>query len=290
MNRSDTFFQRVLNVAFGKGVHLIKKQSVAGGDISEAVRLDTDSGSYFLKYNECAPANFFEREASGMKELRRPSVIKVPEVICVGNELGYDFILLEYIAQHRPGPYFWRGFGSALAGLHRNCQLKYGFQEDNYIGRLHQSNEQTDDWVDFFIHQRLEVQLGQGLSNRRFDQAYANRFRKIYPLLSGLLPREPASLLHGDLWSGNFLAGVNDEVWIFDPAVYYGSREMELAFTKLFGGFHRDFYRAYEEVYPLNSGFEDRVDIYNLYPLLVHVNLFGNSYLSGIDRTLKGLI
>ena len=157
----------------------------------------------------------------------------------------------------------------------------------NYIGRLPQRNAFEETWVDFFIEHRLEVQLGLAIYNGHVDSFYADRFRSIYAVLPDEFPDERPCLLHGDLWSGNVMIGPKGEPVILDPAVFYGHREAELAFTRMFGGFDPYFYSAYNEATPLEVGFESRIDLYNLYPLLVHVNLFGTSYLSGVERTLK---
>ena len=201
---------------------------------------------------------------------------------------GKKFLLIEYIESRSRREDFWELFGAALAEMHkRNSADEFGLDHDNYIGRLPQSNKMCPDWIDFFINERLEPQLSLALDFKRIDKSYAIKFRNLYNKLPSLLPAESPSLLHGDLWSGNYMVGNLGEPVIIDPAVYYGHREIEISFTRMFGGFGDEFYKTYHETYPLLPDFDERIDIYNLYPYLVHVNLFGTSYLGGVDRVIK---
>ncbi|MEQ9301058.1 MAG: fructosamine kinase family protein [Cyclobacteriaceae bacterium] len=283
----DAFFEQVLFRVFGLESIIKEYQFISGGCINNAVRLDTKNGDFFLKWNESTPEEMFEKEAMGLELLRQSNKIAVPEPIAFGTCQGKSYLLMEYLPTHRQCADYWTLFGRQLAGLHGMSSDTFGLEYSNYIGKLPQRNTECDDWVEFFIEHRLEVQLGLAMYNGHIDSAYAKRFRRLYDVLPGELPEEAPALLHGDLWSGNMMPGHEGLPTIFDPAVYYGSREMELAFTRLFGGFDQSFYTAYHEAFPLSQGFTDRVDLYNLYPLLVHVNLFGGSYLSGIDRTLR---
>jgi len=181
---------------------------------------------------------------------------------------------------------YWTDFGHKLAGLHRCSKENFGLDHDNYIGSLPQSNGSSSTWVEFFINQRLRVQLTLAKNGNNIPSQLLQSFDKLIQKIPDWLPEEKPALLHGDLWSGNVMVGSDGKVCLIDPAVYYGHREIELAFTTLFGGFDQSFYHAYNEEFPLAQGYEDRFDIYNLYPLLVHVNLFGSSYLSGIQTIL----
>jgi fructosamine-3-kinase len=163
----------------------------------------------------------------------------------------------------------------------------YGLNHNNFIGKLPQSNCQHKNWVDFFIEERIQPQLKMATNAGKLGMATIKRFEAMYKQLPQLFPDEPPSLLHGDLWGGNYFFDQSGEATIYDPAVYYGNREIELAFTHLFGGFPSAFYRAYEETYPLQSGFSERKDVYNLYPLLVHTNLFGGSYARRVQRIVN---
>ncbi|MDE0470602.1 MAG: fructosamine kinase family protein, partial [Ekhidna sp.] len=182
---------------------------------------------------------------------------------------------------------FWASLGGQLAIMHQTDAGKFGLDHDNYIGELPQSNAQHERWTDFFITERLEPQLKFAKDTHLVDKPILDGFQKLYNCLDRLVPKESPSFIHGDLWSGNFLCNANQKPVLIDPAVHYGHRETELAFTTMFGGFQQIFYDVYMEQYPLEKGFEERIHIHNLYPLLVHLNLFGSSYLNEIKRTLK---
>lgn len=287
MYLGNSFFESALFQTTGQDHQIKDALPVSGGDINHAVRLVTNHDTFFFKYNSTDVGDLFEKEALGLRLLSSTKTLPVPTVYGTGTASTYHFLLMEYLPKQAPGLSFWKDFGSSLAEMHQHTQSQFGLDHDNHIGKLPQKNTLSDSWIDFFINNRLEVQLGLAIYNGHVDQPYAENFRKLYAQLPGLLPDEPPALLHGDLWSGNFMCGPGSQAWIYDPAVYYGHREMELAFTRLFGGFDHQFYDSYHEAYPLEPGLEERTEIYNLYPLLVHVNLFGTSYLSGINRTLR---
>lgn len=261
---------------------------VSGGCINAAGRLDTDQGPFFIKWNNAtAYPGMFAAEKAGMEALYAPQVIRVPQMIGVGEAGAEDFLLMEWLESAPQQANFFTHFGRQLAALHRHTHVQYGFSQDNYIGSLPQSNRWHDDWITFFITERLSPQIAQAREGGFFDGAVDKKFDRLYNVLPELLPEEPPSLLHGDLWSGNYLVGPEGEPCLVDPAVYYGHREMELAFTGLFGGYPAAFYQAYEEEWPLTPGFAERKDVYNLYPLLVHVNLFGSSYAGSVHRIIR---
>ena len=199
----------------------------------------------------------------------------------------YSFLVLEYVSSSTRNDDFWESFGASMAALHRHMNESYGLDHDNYIGSLKQINNQYDDWTSFFIEERLKRQLKLGFNNGYLNVSHDRQFENLFKELDSIFPNEPPSLLHGDMWSGNFIVGEDGHACIFDPAVYYGNREVEIAFTGLFGGFEEAFYDGYNAVYPLEKDFESRKDVYNLYPLLVHLNLFGTSYLSRIESILS---
>lgn len=283
----SAFFETALFQATGMNVLVESMQFVPGGSINNTAKLTTSEGVFFIKWSESGPDDLFEKEAAGLELLQKHSPLRTPAVIGFGRADMKNYLLLEYLPKQAPRGDFWELLGQRLALQHQQTHTLYGLPYGNHIGRLPQKNEQKAVWIDFFIEHRLEVQLGLAIYNELVDAEFARKFRTLYPQLPGLLPNEPASLLHGDLWSGNFLVGPGGEPYLVDPAVYYGSREMELAFTDLFGGFDRLFYLSYHENWPLEAGFRERIPIYNLYPLLVHVNLFGKSYLSGIEKTIR---
>jgi fructosamine-3-kinase len=288
MQNDKDLFQKILDRSIADPVNIQSVSSISGGCIHNAQKITTDKGSYFIKLNRALDLNMFKTEFSGLKLLAEANEINVPEPIGYGTEGAHAYLLTDFIDSSLRSSNFWVDFGQSLANLHKNHQNdRYGLSYDNYIGRLNQYNDFHDDWLSFFIEQRLEIQLKLAFENGFINKTYLKRFSGLYKKLPELIPAEPPSLLHGDLWSGNFMTGENGQPVIIDPAVYYGNREIELSFTQMFGGFDPLFYRTYQEVYPLSQGFENRVEIYNLYPYLVHVNMFGTSYLGGVDGVIR---
>lgn len=264
-------------------------QPVSGGSINRTAKIITsDNHTYFLKWNSSGAADMFPKEEKGLKLLRSAeSGLRIPEVIGSGStDSDTEFLIIEFIAEGAARDDSPELFGRQLAALHRQTADQYGLDHDNYIGKLPQLNAWHESWIDFFIEQRLQHQLKQALAAGKLSTKTQRHFQNLYQKLPDLLMDEPASLLHGDLWGGNYFFDTDGCPVIYDPAVYYGNREIELAFTHLFGGFSPAFYRAYEEAFPLQPGFGERKDVYNLYPLLVHTNLFGGSY----ARQVKSIV
>ncbi len=288
MGKSDSFLSTVLRDVLEREVQIHDTSAESGGCINNAIHLNTSEGHYFLKWNDNIPDDMFAREADGLDLLQRSGQVKIPATLGHGKIGNKNFILLEYIHPGTPSKHYWDELGHSLAQLHcDNTANKYGLEYDNYIGKLPQKNGFCDTWIEFFIQNRLEKQLKLALEQKEVDMHFARRYRKFYDRLPSLLPNNPPALLHGDLWSGNVMVDSDGRACLFDPAIYYGHREIELAFTRMFGGFGSGFYTAYQESYPLDPGFEERIDIYNMYPSMVHVNLFGGSYLSGVERVLR---
>jgi fructosamine-3-kinase len=261
-------------------------RSVSGGSINQAAAVATAEGhSFFLKWNTSAAADMFPKEQKGLALLQSArSGLHLPEVIGTGStDEGTDFILMTQLEQGSEKRDSSRLLGEQLAALHQHMADQYGLDYDNYIGRLPQSNKKHDNWIDFFIDERLEPQLKMALDSGKLPSEISSKFQCLYGRLPDLLPDEPASLLHGDLWGGNYFFDSVGEPAVYDPAVYYGHREIEMAFTHLFGGFSGTFYEAYQQSFPLQPGFNERKDIYNLYPLLVHTNMFGASYARQVE-------
>src|SRR5690606_3171217 len=282
------FFGQPICERTGDKTHINNIKFLSGGWISHAAFLETREGSYFIKWG--SHLDLFGTEKAGLDLLRGKSQLKIPYVFGAGSIHGKNFILMEYIASGPSASSYWINLGQGLAELHKHTAEKHGLSFDNYIGRLPQKNKLlTSSWFDFFIEHRLEFQLKLAMEKQLVSDDFVRRYRAIYQRIPDLIPDEQPSLLHGDLWSGNIIPAAGGEACVIDPAVYFGSREIELAFTKLFGGFDRQFYLAYEEAFPLAPGFEDRVDIYNIYPLMVHANMFGSSYLSAVERTIGRL-
>jgi len=268
-----------LGNALNTTVTLTGATLLTGGCINNAVKLNTDKGIFFVKWNTNAKANMFQSESRGLKVLKDTNTICIPNVLCFDE----DFLILEFIPPSNPDNAFWENFGRKLALMHQKTHPKFGLNFDNYIGSLAQTNTKMDDWVSFFIQKRLQTQLSIG----DFTANIKSDFEKLFQKIPNIFPVEKAALLHGDLWSGNFLVKGGDTPVLIDPAIYYGNREMDIAMSKLFGGFNSDFYFAYNESYPLENGWEERIQICNLYPLLVHVNLFGGAYINQVKNILS---
>lgn len=222
----------------------------------------------------------FQKEAEGLNALRDATQLKVPEVIKVGEVEDQQYLLLEWIENESATNRHWINFGQGLAKLHQQRQEYFGWVNDNYIGSLEQVNDKCNTWPDFFIKHRvmpLVKKLHENGSFSKTDLAIAERFCLA---AESLFPEEPPSLVHGDLWSGNFIITANYNVALIDPAIYFGHREMDIGMSKLFGGFPQIFYDAYNEIYPLENGWKERLRYSQLYPLLVHAVLFGGHYVS----------
>jgi protein-ribulosamine 3-kinase len=280
------FYQEVVCRHVGQEVRFLNARAAAGGRIHQAYRLDTSAGAVFIKWRH-GDADIFEKEAAGLNLLKPNTSLLVPASLAWGTLDGKAYLLLEFIQAHPPNPDFWEQFAEGLAMLHRTSTHAFGLDHDNYIGRLSQINEWRPDFITFFIECRIEPQVKLAVDSGLLTTSHITGFKNLFNQLPSIFPTEKSALLHGDLWSGNFMIGPNGQAVLIDPAVYFGHREMELAFTKMFGGFDDRFYEAYQKLFPMVPGYEQRFEIYNLYPLLVHLNLFGRSYLSGIERVLK---
>jgi protein-ribulosamine 3-kinase len=254
---------------------------VSGGCINNGGKLTTAQGTFFIKWNNAVKyPGMFRSEMEGLKRLASAGCVRVPAVQFESIAGDYQFIIMDFVEQRAASASFWEKLGRDLAALHRVTAAEFGLDHDNYIGSLPQSNRQSPDWIDFFTTRRLEPQL----ELLRASTALRRKFEQLYKRLPEIFPEEKPALLHGDLWSGNLIKDQTGNPCLIDPAIYYGHREIELAFTRLFGGFDNRFYDTYKEVFPLKPGFRDRVDVFNLYPLLVHANLFGGHYLLEIDE------
>jgi len=265
-----------------------RSRSVSGGSINQAFRLETKRGAFFLKLNHGGTAKrMLATEARGLQALRSAQAIRIPEVLAQGEAAGYAYLLLEMV---EPGPRdraFWQRFGEELAALHRCSDEQFGWPEDNFIGSLPQPNGRHDSWASFYQSQRLQPQLDMALEANALWPAAPAQFEQLFQRLPELCPEEPPALAHGDLWGGNFLSAANGDPVLIDPAVSYAHREMDLGMSKLFGGFAPAFYEAYQANYPSESGWESRLDLYQLYYLLVHVNLFGGGYVSSTRSVVE---
>ena len=285
---------------FGDNLRIVSKRPVHGGDINESYCLSLSDGSaVFMKCNSLNNLSFFEAEAKGLEALRKADAIGVPKALALGTDKPQrmSFLLMEYLEHGAKLTRYWEMFGRELAMLHRaEClvfttidgsnNFPFGFTHDNYIGASPQLNTPKENWITFFRECRLLPQIR--MAERYFDSKTRKQCTKLLDHLDAYL-KEPEfpSLIHGDLWSGNAVCGPNGKAWILDPAVYVGHYEAELAMTELFGGNPDSFYQAYNEVTPIDSGYRDRRDLYNLYHMLNHLNLFGATYLGSVQRILN---
>jgi protein-ribulosamine 3-kinase len=267
--------------------------SVGGGCIAHASRLDTASGPAFLKWGRGDVGASFEAESAGLAALRAAaSPLLVPGVLAARDAREGDpgFLLLEWVETAQPGAGYWERFGEGLAALHRAAEPegRYGFRLDNRIGRLPQANGWRTPWPEFFRLRRLEPQIERAHQGGEWRPAWDPLADRLLVRLPDLLPATPeASTLHGDLWSGNALSAADGRAALVDPAAYYGHREADLAMTELFGGFGGGFYSAYRAAWPLEPGYEERREVYNLYHLLSHLNHFGAGYAGGVGAMLR---
>ncbi len=264
--------------------------AVGGGCIANACRVETGASPFFLKYGEEVVARTFPGEAAGLRALGTGETsLSVPSVVetAVPTDERPGFLVLDWIETGPKSDRFWDTFGEGLAALHRHTEDRYGFEQDNFIGRLPQQNEWTESWPDFFRTQRLEPQVATARDRGRWQTGWTDALEQLYRRLPDILPATPpASVLHGDLWSGNFMVTADGTPALIDPAAYYGHREADLAMTELFGGFDDRFYDAYRAAWSLEPGYDTRRQIYNLYHLINHLNLFGTGYAGSVEKIL----
>ena len=283
----------ILKTRYGSSITVAGKTPVSGGDINRAYALTLSDGRrLFMKANRRENADFFRAEAEGLEALRSAGAIRVPEVIARGADENESFLLLEYIEEGRRSPAASEELGRRLARLHMADTEdlatggRYGFPHDNYIGAGHQCNDPADSWTEFFIDRRLRPQFEK--AEYYWDSGYRKTIDRFLDKADRYLaePERP-SLLHGDLWAGNYMIDSSGQPWLIDPAAYVGHAEADLAMTELFGGFDRRFYDAYRETAGIDPGYADRRDMYNLYHLLNHLNLFGGSYLYSVKSIIS---
>lgn len=260
---------------------------VSGGDINEAYYVRTSNHEYFVKRNPKMDLSFFEVEAEGLRQMKETKTIDVPFVYGVLEDDNIPMLWLDWVQGEKTEKTdIW--LGERLAALHLSKAEGYGYPSSTYIGKLKQNNTVTDNWVTYYRDYRLMGQVTLGKSNGRIS---GNREKMLMHLLENIeqwIPKTPLpSILHGDLWGGNWITGSNGKPHLIDPSIFYGDHEMEIAFTELFGGFSRVFYDSYQSVYPLTKDYEDRKELYQLFYLLVHLNMFGEMYGTSVDRILK---
>lgn len=272
---------------FGNSVAITETDRLSGGDINKAYGLTLNTGDkIFMKANAKSNAAFFTAEAAGLSAIASTKAISTPKIICTGTDdgedVGYSFLLLEFIKSSGKISTYWETFAQELAAMHKaDVGKEFGFSQDNFIGARPQQNTPAISWISFFRDQRLAPQFEA--ADSYFSPSDREKITKLLDNMDRFLiePEQP-SLLHGDLWSGNVMCGSDGKAMLIDPACYVGHREADLAMTELFGGFPQSFYDVYKEAFPLQPGYEERRDLYNLYQLLNHLNLFGPTYLDPV--------
>lgn len=278
-----------ISAATGRPFKPERRAAISGGCINSAYRIEGSGTSYFVKVNSPDKADMFAAEAAGLEEIAKTGSIRVPQVICRGANRTASWAVLEHIALgHRGG---FDLLGQQLAAMHQATSSSFGWSRDNTIGATPQINTPTADWITFWREQRLQFQLRLAATNGYCGHLQRNGEKLLAKLPAFFANHRPRpSLLHGDLWSGNVAFDESGRPVIFDPAAYYGDREADLAMTELFGGFSGDFYAAYREASPLEAGYTVRKDLYNLYHVLNHLNLFGRGYLAQAERMIERLL
>ena len=286
--------ESALSQEAGKQVEVTGASPVGGGCISPTARIDTNTGNpFFLKWGSSSlPGDMLAAEARGLQALSDAGEVRVPSVVATGGVGPGSWLLLEWLDPGHAAPEAWGQLGRALAALHRHQTTTFGADRDNYIGSLPQENEPSDSWAGFWRDRRLRPQLTAALSSDHLNSADERRFDELFSRLPDHLAAgeaEGASLLHGDLWSGNVHMLAAGTAALIDPSVYHGHREVDLAMAELFGGFDPGFRAAYEREWQLEPGYDAvRRSIYQLYYLLVHVNLFGGGYVGRTRSALSG--
>lgn len=266
---------------------------VSGGDIHQAYRVVLGDGRrVFVKANTRLRPSVFRAEASGLDWLRAADALRIPRVLAVSDDTcSVGFLVLELLESGRPRPDFDERLGRGLAELHRAEPRTFGLDHDNFIGPLPQANAPLPSWAEFYRERRLQPQFERAVRAGRSSPSLVRSFERLFVRLGELVgPPESPARLHGDLWSGNLLAGPLGEPCLVDPACYGGHREVDLAMMQLFGGFSERVFAAYRETYPLAPGHEARVPLFQLYPLLVHLNLFGGGYGAALERALAQVL
>ena len=287
MNDLLNHISQQLSKHFNQPVKIINHRQVFGGDINKTFCFHTSIGSFFLKLNDGSLKDMFEKEFSGLQLLYQTKTIKIPEPILHGSFNSHIFFVIEFIQKGNPAKNFWQEFAQQLAALHKHSNERFGLRDNNYIGSLHQQNNFCDSWAGFYATQRILPLMQLAFNQNKCNKEDVKQAEKLCNRFNDLFSEEMPSLIHGDLWSGNFMCNESGKPVIYDPAVYYGNREMDIAMSLLFGGFDKSFYEHYNEAFPLQPNWKERIELCQLYPLLVHFVLFGGHYYSSVINIIE---
>lgn len=284
-----------ISASIGKSFQLLTHTGISGGDINRANRIEglveNKAISFFIKLNQESRLSMFEAEAEGLQQIGLSHTIRVPDVICTGIVKSQSYLVLEDLKMAAGSAGSGARLGQQLALMHQHTSQQYGWSRDNTIGSTKQLNTQTKSWIEFWRSQRLGFQFNLAKEKGAPQSLYTKGKKLLDKLEQFFISYTPeASLLHGDLWSGNYGYLMNGDPVIFDPAVYYGDRETDIAMTELFGGFPAEFYSAYNVAWPLDAGYQQRKSLYNLYHILNHYNLFGGGYAMQAENMLDKIL
>lgn len=262
-------------------------QRLTGGDINDVFLVEINHERVVVKKNEERRfPGMLEKEFRALVYLRENSPARYPNAIESFVANGFQYLLLEYVEPANNSDKGQRSLGRLLAQQHAVSNEFFGWEEDNYIGSLSQQNDMMSSWSDFYAEQRLLFQAKMAFDSGVVDRTFVTKMERFCSKLPELFPQEKPALLHGDLWGGNYFIGKNDIPLLYDPAVYFGHREIDIAMTRLFGGFSSAFYQGYNEENSLESGWEERIPLGQLYPNMVHLNLFGTAYLGAVTTVI----
>ncbi|MFM1913997.1 MAG: hypothetical protein RIR51_1850 [Bacteroidota bacterium] len=282
------FIEQILKIHLSKNIDIQNIEFFYGGNFNTASKVSANGSDYFVKWAPEEDVNTFEKEAKNLQLIDSTNTLKVPKVYGNGNFESKNYLIIQGISSAEQNKNYWKDFGIGLANLHKTSSPNgFGLDYDNFIGTLPQINSWNKNWIDFFIENRLIPQLDLAEYNRKINSDLIEKFEALFKELNSIFPENSSSLIHGDLWDSNIMTDLDGNAIILDPTCYFGSREAEIAFTTMFGGFENEFYESYNEVLPIEKGFHERLPFYNLYPLLVHVNLFGEGYLPTINKILS---
>ncbi|MDQ3187104.1 MAG: fructosamine kinase family protein [Pseudomonadota bacterium] len=280
-----------ISVPTGRPFIVEQASSISGGCINETYRIEGDGQRFFVKLNNIDSLAMFEAEAAGLQEIHKSRTLRVPLPVCWGTNKSKAWLVLEYLEMDNVSCGDAAALGLGLAAMHHSSSEKFGWVRDNTIGATPQINKFSSNWIQFWREHRLGYQLQLAGTNGHTGKLQTLGDQLLAQLDCFFPGWEPAvSLLHGDLWSGNYSFDCAGQPVLFDPAVYYGDRETDIAMTELFGGFSTVFYAAYREAYPLDTGYATRKTLYNLYHILNHLNLFGGGYLNQAEQMISRLL
>lgn len=283
-----------IQALMGSGVRIVDEVPIGGGCISHGriLRLNNNT-SLFLKSHATTPASFFQAEADNLTLLKRYSPLTVPAPLIVGETLAHQYLCLEYIEAAAHQSDYWEQGGRGLATLHKESTKDatgFGLKWDNWIGSTAQPNTHSASWKDFYVHQRLKYQVALAEQNGYIEGALRADCQRLVAHAPALLHEPLPALVHGDLWLGNLMSDAQGAPALIDPAIYFADREVDIAMTMLFGTFDKRFYAAYQEYYPLPAGWHTRIQLYNLYHMLNHLNIFGGSYLNSVEHIVQSYL